>query len=427
MISLEIGYAKTDITPQSGRQTIYHRSGQLDDEKTPVRDMLYARATAFRGKDAAAIWVTADLLCVDTRLRNRVAYRLKPHGVAPEAVALSATHTHTAPTVTPFHGVDPTPEDYLTFLEDRLVHVALEALRSAGPAQVSFGKSSADLSVNRREIGRIAQINNINSPSGLVDKDVTVAVIEMMDDARKGALFNYAAHPLTMSRDNPQISADYPGRAVECLEVEGGLAFAQFLQGCAGDVNVKVHGDDQEAIMTGRWLAQSVLEAVESAEPSGSPILRSACETVRLPWAKIPTREEARRALEQAALKPQDRSAVEWAKKLCRAVEAGEVAPHAEVTAQALRVHDGVFVALPGEVFAEIGLAIKRQAGVRNLFVAAYSNNCEIGYIPTGKAFSEGGYEVDQAPFYYGLFRLSPECEKILVEAGLRTIRRVWP
>ena len=73
----------------------------------------------------------------------------------------------------------------------------------------------------------------------------------------------------------------------------------------------------------------------------------------------------------------------------------------------------------------EIGLAIKRQAGCDTLFVAGYSNDTQIGYIPTAAAFSEGGYEVDSAPYYYGLFRLSPECESILVEAGVRAVDAV--
>jgi hypothetical protein len=90
-----------------------------------------------------------------------------------------------------------------------------------------------------------------------------------------------------------------------------------------------------------------------------------------------------------------------------------------------MRVGDAVFVALPGEVFLEIGLEIKRRAGVEPLFVAAYSNNDEIGYVPTAAAFSEGGYEVDTAPYYYGLFQLSPECEDIIVDAAIRAVKKV--
>ena len=108
-----------------------------------------------------------------------------------------------------------------------------------------------------------------------------------------------------------------------------------------------------------------------------------------------------------------------------RAIENGPVPDHAEVLVQAMKVGDAVFLALPGEVFAEIGLEIKKRADVEHLFLVGYANNGEIGYIPSASAFTEGGDEVDTAPFYYGLFQLAPECERIMVNAGLRGISSV--
>jgi len=113
------------------------------------------------------------------------------------------------------------------------------------------------------------------------------------------------------------------------------------------------------------------------------------------------------------------------ASAVLRAYARNEVRPYAEVLVQAMRLGEAVFVALPGEVFLEIGTAIRRAAGVDNLFIVAYSNNDEIGYIPTRVAFFEGGYEVDSAPYYYGLFQLSPDCERIVVDAAVQAARSV--
>jgi len=418
MNTLEAGFVKTDITPETNRQTIYHRSGQLDDDKTPVRDRLFARATAFRSASEVGVWVTADLLCVDTRLRDAVTARLAKEGIPPDHVALCATHTHTAPTIVPFHSVEPTPEDYLVFLESKLAEVVLEAVRSARPAQIAFGKTTVDLSVNRREIGRMSEINDMNAPTGLVDKTVRVARISMLEGGGQAVLLNYAAHPISMSKNCPLISADYPGKAVEFLESRG-FAFAQFLQGCAGNANMKIHGDEREAGAIGRGLGQAVIEAVEWARPSSSCELRMVTERVRLPWGKMATEAEAR------SFPRKDRRAQDWAEAVLRAYTQNQVRPYSEVLIQAMRLGDAVFVALPGEVFLEIGLAIRRAAGIENLFVVAYSNNDEIGYIPTRAAFLEGGYEVDSAPYYYGLFQLSPDCESITVDAAVRAARSV--
>lgn len=421
--TLEIGFAKVDITPAEKRQTIYHRRGQTPDGPTPVRDRLSARAVAFRGGGRTAVWVTADLLCIDSRLRDRVVRRLAAHGIDPEAVVLCATHTHTAPTIADFRGVERTPEEYLAQLESQLARVSLDAVRAAEPATIAFGTSAVDLNVNRRQIGRLAQINDLGAPAGLVDNELLVAAIRTKQSGAAGLLFSYAAHPLTMSQGNPQISADYPGRAAAFLEAPGRAGHAQFLQGCAGNLNIKIHGGEAEAELAGRRLAEAALAAARATRPSASQGVNTVAEKVCLPWT-IPTLAEARAALdrERARPKPLLRN-LEWAEDLCRALERGPAPGHAEVLVQATRVGDAVLLALPGEVFAEIGLAIKRRAGIEYLFIAAYANHGEVGYIPTAAAFAEGGYEVDSAPAYYGIFTLSPDCEKILVEAGLRGVR----
>ena len=65
------------------------------------------------------------------------------------------------------------------------------------------------------------------------------------------------------------------------------------------------------------------------------------------------------------------------------------------------------------------------QAAIENLFTARFCSDCQIGYVPISSAFDQGGYEVDKAPYRYGLFQLSPECEQIIVTAALDAIESV--
>ena len=425
MPHLEIGFAKRDITPRESPLTIYHRIGQ-PRRPTDVRDSLFVRATAFRIGEKIAVLITLDLIGVTRRLRDRVAARLARHGIPADHFALCATHTHTAPTVVSFHGVLSTPGAYLSSLEEAIVQTALGAVRSARPAELALGRSTADLSVNRRQIGRISQINDLDAPSGLVDPDVDVATVCFADDGETGCLFSYAAHPLTVGDDLPAISADYPGRAVAHLESHGSMDFAQFMQGCSGDLNVKIRGGAPEAAKVGRLLGEAALDAAGSARTSASSDIRASIQSVQIPWGRIPIREEARQQLEQELAKPRPEPRwIRWAQAVCRTLEQGDVPPFAETVVQAIRVGDAVFLALPGEVFVEIGLAIKLRAACDTLFVAAYSNDTQIGYIPTAAAFPEGGYEVDTAPRCYGLFGYSPKCETTLVEAGLNAVNAV--
>jgi len=145
--------------------------------------------------------------------------------------------------------------------------------------------------------------------------------------------------------------------------------------------------------------------------------------TVRLPSAKTLTVDQAR-ALAESAPKPL-MGRQQWLADIEKAWEAGSPSPDTEVIIQAMRVGDAVFVALPGEVFVEIGLQIKARSGIEGLFTAAFCNDCQIGYVPTRSALDQGGYEVDDAPYYYGLFQLSCECEQIIITAALDAIDAV--
>ena len=60
---------------------------------------------------------------------------------------------------------------------------------------------------------------------------------------------------------------------------------------------------------------------------------------------------------------------------------------------QAFRLSDDVaIVGLPGEVFVELGLAIKKASPFKTTLVIELCNDAP-GYVPTFKAFTEGSYE----------------------------------
>ena len=57
--------------------------------------------------------------------------------------------------------------------------------------------------------------------------------------------------------------------------------------------------------------------------------------------------------------------------------------------------------------------------------VVAYANG-NVGYIPTAKAFEEGGYEVEAAhKFYYGVYRFKPDVERLVTDAAIALAREL--
>ncbi len=57
---------------------------------------------------------------------------------------------------------------------------------------------------------------------------------------------------------------------------------------------------------------------------------------------------------------------------------------------------DLAIVALPGEIFVELGLAIKAASPFKHTFIAELANG-SIGYVPNREAYPQGNYEVVSA------------------------------
>ena len=77
--------------------------------------------------------------------------------------------------------------------------------------------------------------------------------------------------------------------------------------------------------------------------------------------------------------------------------------------------HDLAVVLLPGEVFVELGLAIKQASPFKHTLVIELSND-NPAYIPTEKAFQEGSYETVNS-------RIAPGGGERLVAEAVRLLK----
>jgi hypothetical protein len=87
---------------------------------------------------------------------------------------------------------------------------------------------------------------------------------------------------------------------------------------------------------------------------------------------------------------------------------------------QAVRLSDDTaIVMLPGEMFVELGLEIKKRSPFAHTILIELAND-SFGYIPTKRAYEEGNYEPTNSTV------LSGSGEK-LVEAAVRLLRGLAP
>jgi hypothetical protein len=78
---------------------------------------------------------------------------------------------------------------------------------------------------------------------------------------------------------------------------------------------------------------------------------------------------------------------------------------------------DLAIVSLPGEIFVELGLALKKASPFKHTFIAELANG-SIGYIPNRSAYAEGNYEVVSARCVAG-------SGEILVDEAVRLLKEV--
>ena len=89
-----------------------------------------------------------------------------------------------------------------------------------------------------------------------------------------------------------------------------------------------------------------------------------------------------------------------------------------EVEVQVIAFSDDVaIVSLPGEIFVELGLAIKKASPFKHTFIAELANG-SIGYVPNREAYPQGNYEVVSA-------RGEAGSGEMLVETALKLLEEV--
>jgi hypothetical protein len=93
----------------------------------------------------------------------------------------------------------------------------------------------------------------------------------------------------------------------------------------------------------------------------------------------------------------------------------------------AVRIGDGVIATGPGEVFTEIGLAVKERSPADVTLYAGYTNGA-VSYFPIASEYGLGGYEPAYGNKTYGLpAQVDPVADRILVETATRLVRSLFP
>lgn len=455
--SIRVGVAEVDITPPAGFPMAGYYHERLADG---VIDPLKAKAIVFRDGQTDAAMVVCDLIGVATDLKRAIRQRASEKTGIPEShIVISATHSHTAPDYMKElylklggEKQEPARAEYIEKLINGPVDAIAQAHAKAQPATVASGSAKQQIPVafNRRFVMRDGSVRtwmnfenlDVVRSAGPIDPDINVLLIRGEDGKPSGILSNFALHLDTVG--GLKWSADYPFFIQQTLrKANSDNLISIFGTGCCGDINhVNPRSRDRnKADFIGNAIGTSIQSELAKLQPLTASQLVVKSQVVKLPLQEA-TEEDVAKSV-QILMAAQRKEKVEFLdhvqayktlmldhyrhqKPFAKTPElitwglsrslagVGDHLP-VDVTVIALG-HDVGIVFLPGEVFVELGLAIKQASPFRTTFVIELSNCVETIYIPNRPAYAGGSYEVTNSS-------TQPGSGEMLVETAIKLLR----
>ncbi|HOX59237.1 MAG TPA: neutral/alkaline non-lysosomal ceramidase N-terminal domain-containing protein [Candidatus Paceibacterota bacterium] len=399
---MNLGISQTEITPNTGVELSGFAARV--QPSTGVLDPLFARALFLVSGSVKLLWVHCDLIGLD---RSIVAafrqWAREAHGLRPDEVMLSASHTHAGPGTIHLREAGEYDAHYVEFLQRQMRAAAGNAMAKTEEAGSVAVEGRLDLAVDRRK-----------TASAHTDPRVGALGFRRQDGSFAAVVVNYAMHPVALGSTNRSISADIFGAAADALRAQlPGNPVVLLTNGACGNLNPPAENVSFAQVKSwGEQIATAVAPLLRRATPGSEPEMRLLNRLVALPLDTLDA-DGINRFADKALLNAGP--IAEWGDKYRRVVEhwratllrkGNETANgHHEAELFGVRLGGVTLVGANAEVFSEFTDRVRRSSGISRLWLVGYANG-DMGYLPTCAAYDEGGYEVEVAHLFYGGFRL---------------------
>jgi len=445
--TLQAGAATSNITPWLG-VTIPGSFGPRYG--ADVEDELRAKALVLDNGETRIAMVTCDLIAMPQNIADAAKKRIAERcDLAPECVMVHATHTHSAAGIADLLAVD---EDraYTQWVPLKIADAVELALRRRRPARVGFASVEEDrISFYRRWHMRDGTVRmnpgqknpDLVRPAGRIDPELAMLYVEGTDGTPVAAVANFSLHYVGADHGST-VSPDYFGHFFHLVRhYLGGDCVPLLWNAASGQINnidfsgQRVWRDTgrRQAKKMANVLAGHLITEIQLMEMYETLELGAVVDTLTFPRKTI-TDEDL--AVAEQVLGgtyvdrgsgpfswvvgqpiPQDRLDV-YARECQRLAK---LPGTMTAPVQALGIGEAAILALPGEIFVEIGLSIKAQSSASPLFLVGLANGY-IGYVGTDEALTEqGGYETWAATSALGGVGTAPAMEKL----GLSLLRKL--
>jgi hypothetical protein len=429
---MKAGTARANITPAVGSKTANSEKKILG-----IRSNIYAKALVLDDGTTKAAIVTADVILLGKKIVSETRDMIEAGTDIPgKNVMFAASHTHSGAAATMRDRWFNREQDksYGDQLVAKMAGAVIEADSRLAESRIGVGEGVAEMNINRW-ISTPEGAKWAPNPEGPVDSKVSVLRMDHVDTHGEkpfAALVNYAAHA-SVSHWGEYISADFPGYLQEVLEKVYGDSFqAQFANGASGDLKIKwlkkgdddsvdfAYGDgDDGARRYGTALAGEALKVFELIETTECDELSVASKEVRFPLLPLPSADTMAAEMEEKRKKGEDTT---WEERILPTIIDGTAPTFITGEMQIIRLGSGItLMAVPGELFAEIGLRMREQLSCEHLFIIGYANGYA-GYLPSDASCREDG---DTPRYDWHKFFWYPACfaegvEPAILETALK-------
>lgn len=428
---LKSGFARVDVTAPFGSNLAGYFEARYADG---ILEPIYLNAIALENNEERVVIITADFtgICEEysTLIRRRIEKKL---GIPAENIMVTALHQHTSVALrnATNHSVlqNNVMSDYayLDFLYRKFEDVAQMAIDDMSESVMYYGEreTAKPLSFVRRYIMSDGTIATNPSPKKNPDNwppvssadwaDNTVRLIKLSREGKKDIAFvNFGTHPDTIG--GTKYSADWPGFVRNFVEAEHENTHCFFLNGFQGDVNCSnfMLPKEERPVKHGAYpaspmyIARTVVDAVNLLWNDLSKIndttLGAKTEYIynKSRTDKMEFYDECRALWDARVADPDNppnktASGIDMVEAL-RIIRTKESPLYRKLPVMAIRIGEVAIVGLGGEPFTHYGTAIRENFPGKNIITSCCANGYQ-GYLPTAKAFEQGGYEALNSHF----------------------------
>ena len=466
--TLRAGTAKITITPTPAEGV--YLSGFIYREKPcqGVHDDLYARVLLLKTDEQTVGIVTLDLIATTAELVRDVRQRAQEiTGINGDDIMVTASHTHSGPTIGALRGCGAVDADRLELLKKKIVQGIEQASRNMVEARVGVGTGQLpNMTYNRHQVLKDGTVAMPLQPEeevvkqGPVDHTVRVLRVDNTAGSPLAVLVNFACHPALLDHGNLLISADYVGYMTQAVEKHLGGGVAIFANGACGNINPlnfnvtnDVSKQYEYAQTLGEALGAEAVEIAEQIKTAPGANIRMASAIINAPLCLLPTKQELERLLDEKLdiLQQIKRGEIEihpsnlnfsrngqinymstwidYLRESLAKVSSSNVDEYKSVPMeiQAIALNDIVLVGIPGEPYTEIASTIQKKVRPKRCLILGYTNGT-VGYIPNRDAHQDGGYTVERAHRFFGqLAALAPDAEDIIIDAAVNLVEKCRP